>query len=222
MRERKIKLIAFDLDGTLCNTIADIAASMNRALVKHNIVPYTEMQIQGMVGHSMVNLCRRAMPNGREDEWRAVMEDYFSDYSRHLTDTTCPYAGIPELLSALKAQGYTLACVSNKPHPNTVQMITELFSHRGEVFSRVQGQNEKFTLKPHPDSLLFVIRNLGFTPEETLYVGDSDVDYQFARNAMTHFCGVAWGFKGRALLEELNSEFIIDNPGELFGVLEQL
>lgn len=217
-----IKLIAFDLDGTLCDTITDIASSLNRALILHDIVPYTREQVKSMVGRSMVYLCQRAMPRGRENDWKPVMEDYFKAYSRHLCDTTRPYQGIPEMLNALRKAGYAVACVTNKPHANAVWMLSHLFEKNGAVFNQIQGQNSKFALKPNPESLQFVINNLGFVPEETLYVGDMDVDLQFARNAGMPFCGVSWGFKGRQALEEIGSEFVIDEPMQIFEVLSYL
>lgn len=217
-----IKLIAFDLDGTLCDTITDIATSLNLALVQNNIQPYSREDIKAMTGRSMVYMCQRAMPHGRENDWKTVMDKYFYLYSRHLCDTTEPYPGIVDTLKALKARGYKLAVVSNKPHANTVDMISRLFWNHGEVFNQVLGQNGKFSLKPHPEPLRFVIESLGCTPEETLYVGDTDVDWQFARNTGTHFCGAAWGFKGRGLLESLGSEFVADTPGEIFAAAEEL
>lgn len=210
-----LKLIAFDLDGTLCNTIADIAHALNRTLVRHGIAPYTLPQVQAMVGHGMANLCKSAMPQGREEEWRQVMEDYFADYSLHLCDSTRPYEGIPEALHALKKQGYLLAVVSNKPHRNTVDMIHGIFPDWERLFSAVQGQDPRFAVKPTPASLVYVLDSLGVTAEETLYVGDSEVDFAFANNTGTAFCGAAWGFRGRALLESLGCGQIIDTPIEL-------
>lgn len=210
-----LKLIAFDLDGTLCNTIADIAHALNRTLVRHGIAPYTLPQVQAMVGHGMANLCKSAMPQGREEEWRQVMEDYFADYSLHLCDSTRPYEGIPEALHALKKQGYLLAVVSNKPHRNTVDMIHGIFPDWERLFSAVQGQDPRFAVKPNPASLVYVLDSLGVTAEETLYVGDSEVDFAFANNTGTAFCGAAWGFRGRALLESLGCGQIIDTPIEL-------
>lgn len=217
-----IKLIAFDLDGTLCDTIADIASSLNMALVQNNIPPYSREEVKAMTGRSMVYMCQRAMPHGHENDWKAVMDKYFVYYSRHLCDTTQPYPGITETLNELARSGYALAVVSNKPHANTVDMISRLFADHGAVFSRVLGQNSKFSLKPHPEPLRFVIDSLGVTPEETLYVGDTDVDWQFARNTGTHFCGAAWGFKGRELLESLGSEFVASEPSGIIAAAKEL
>lgn len=214
-----MKLIAFDLDGTLCNTIGDIAAALNRTLCRHGIAPYTVEEVQAMVGHGMANLCKSAMPEGRKEEWRQVMEDYFADYSAHLCDSTRPYPGIPETLQALKKQGYTLAVVSNKPHKNTRDMLHGIFPQCDSLFSAIQGQDPRFATKPAPATLLYVLDTLHVTPKETLYVGDSEVDFAFAQNAGTAFCGVSWGFRGRALLESLGAPAIIDTPEELLKLV---
>ena len=217
-----MQLIAFDLDGTLCNTIADIAASMNRALCAHNIPAYTQEEIQSMVGHGMKELCRSAMPRGREPDWEQVMKTYYADYSVHLCDSTQPYPGIRETLHSLRQRGLKLAVVSNKPHQNTEDMLHCLFQDWKELFDCIQGQDPRFPVKPDPASLLYVLDALKVSPEKSLYVGDSDVDFAFARNAGLHFCGAAWGFKGRQLLEDLGSEFVIDDPLELPGIIDRL
>ena len=217
-----MQLIAFDLDGTLCNTIEDIALSLNRALAAHDIAPYPQQTVQGMVGRSVAYMCQRAMPHGRENDWKPVMDSFFEDYALHSLDHTRPYPGIPEALRALKDRGYKLAVVTNKPHPHAVHMISELFPPHGDLFCQVQGQNSKFTLKPHPASLQFVLDMQKVKNANALYVGDSEVDFQFARNSGLHFCGVSWGFKGRAFLEELGSEFVIDEPRELLSVADRL
>lgn len=214
-----MKLIAFDLDGTLCNTIGDIAASLNRALARRGISPYTVAEVQSMVGNGMAKLCKSAMPEGREEEWQQVMADYFGDYSVHLCDSTRPYPGMVDTLHALKEQGYLLSVVSNKPHQNTWDMLHGLFPDCDTLFSAIQGQDPRFATKPAPATLLHVLDTLHITPEETLYVGDSEVDFAFARNTGTAFCGVSWGFRGRKLLESLHAPAIIDTPEELLRLL---
>lgn len=218
MKHTDIKLIAFDLDGTLCNTIGDIAAALNRALCARGIPPYTVEQVQSMVGHGMANLCKSAMPKGREQEWQQVMEAYYADYSAHLCDSTRPYPGIVETLHALQNRGYLLSVVSNKPHQNTWDMLHGLFPDCDTLFSAIQGQDPRFAVKPNAASLLHVLSTLHITPEQTLYVGDSEVDFAFAQNAGTDFCGVSWGFRGRKLLESLHAPYIIDAPEELLGL----
>ena len=145
-----MQLIAFDLDGTLCNTIEDIALSLNRALEAHDIPPYPQQTVQGMVGRSVAYMCQRAMPHGRENDWKPVMDSFFEEYTLHSLDHTRPYPGVTEALQALKERGYKLAVVTNKPHAHAVHMISELFPPHGNLFCQVQGQNSKFTLKPHP------------------------------------------------------------------------
>ncbi len=115
-----------------------------------------------------------------------------------------------------------MAVVTNKPHPHAVHMISELFPPHGDLFCQVQGQNSKFTLKPHPAPLQFVLDMQKVKNANALYVGDSEVDFQFARNSGLHFCGVSWEFKGRPFLEELGSEFVIDEPRELLSVMDRL
>lgn len=218
-----MKAIVFDLDGTLCNTLEDIAASLNKALIANGIDPYSWEEIKGMIGHSMVYMCKAAMPPGRESSWKSVMDSYSEIYFLHLADHARLYDGMAETLQQLKKEGYLLAVVTNKPHRQAVRMLSLLLDRQTQdAFSEVQGQNSKFILKPDPQSLLFVLHNLGVEPEDALYVGDSDVDYRFAMNTGTHFCGCSWGYKGREVMEKLGSEFVIDRPEELLGVVRAL
>ena len=145
------------------------------------------------------------------------MADIFISYRRDGGDMTAMH-----IYQALKERGYLLAVVTNKPHPHAVHMISELFPPHGDLFCQVQGQNSKFTLKPHPAPLQFVLDMQKVKNANALYVGDSEVDFQFARNGGLHFCGVSWGYKGRAFLEDLGSEFVIDEPRELLSIMDRL
>lgn len=210
-----MKLVLFDLDGTLCNTLADITDSLNRALTMCGFPVFSAEETSAMIGRSTTYLCQRAMPHGHENDWETVRDHYLADYQRHLCDKTVPYAGIPEALSALKAAGHTLAVVTNKPHAHAVSLIRQLFANNGACFSQVQGQSPKFLLKPDPESLAFVIANLGFTPTDAVYVGDSDVDVRFAQNIGVPFIGCAWGFRGREALQNAGALTVVDHPSEL-------
>lgn len=215
-----IRLAVFDLDGTLCNTIGDIAASMNRALESLDLPTHSVQAIEGMVGNGMRRLCSRALPEDRQALLEALEERYYADYSEHLLDSTQPYEGIETLLSALQEKGLQLALISNKPEKNSQDMAAGLFPKK--PFIHVQGQRADVPKKPDPNALLSLMEALGIPSEETLYIGDSDVDYLFAANAGTRFCGVSWGFRGRAFLERTTKGYIIDRPMELVELIESL
>lgn len=214
-----MKLIAFDLDGTLCNTLKDITDSMNRSLESFGYATFTDEQICAMIGKSITYMCQRAMPKGHENDWAPVRDRYFEDYSRHLCDATRPYEGMLELLDRLKEQGYLLAVVTNKPHAHAVSIIQTVFPHHGDHFAQVQGQANKFELKPHPQSFEFVLNSLGVAKEDTVYVGDSDVDVFFAKNTGVRFVGVAYGFRGEEHLRAAGATTVISTPLELLDVL---
>lgn len=218
----RIKLIAFDLDGTLCNTLKDIATSLNLALSHFGYSTYSDDAVSQLVGKSVVYMCRNAVPKGQEDQWQKVVDRFFTEYAVHLCDTTVPYAGMPETLHTLKEQGYTLACVTNKPHPNAVTMLKTLFPPDGSLFSRVQGQSPEYPTKPDPFMMDMVREELGFTREETLYVGDMDVDVQFAKNSGLRFAGCGWGFRGEAFLRDAGAKTVLDQPEALLELLKTI
>ncbi|MDO4543762.1 MAG: HAD-IIIA family hydrolase [Clostridia bacterium] len=217
-----MKYVFFDLDGTLCDTITDITDSLNRALQAHGYPTFTSEQVKAMVGKSIAYMCQRAMPKGHENDWEIVKQDYFADYSEHLCDKTRPYEGITEAVNALKAKGYTLAVVTNKPHAHAVKIVRELFAHHGDVFSAVQGQAPKFLTKPDPESLLFVMKNLGATQQNSVYIGDSDTDIQFAKNTGIKSIGVSWGYRPVELLKQTGATAIAKSPDTLAALIEEL
>ncbi len=209
----RIRLIAFDLDGTLCSTLKDIATALNLALAHYGYPTYSDDAVSALVGKSVVYMCRHAMPQGHEDEWQKVVDRFFVEYAEHLCDTTLPYAGMPETLHALKAQGCTLAVVTNKPDVNARAMLKTLFPPG--LFSRIQGQTPEYPTKPDPFMMDLVREELGFTREQTLYVGDMDVDVQFAKNSGLRFAGCGWGFRGEAFLRESGAETVLQKPQAL-------
>lgn len=215
----RIKLVAFDLDGTLCNTLRDIAASLNLALAHFGYPTYSDDAVSELVGKSVVYMCQNAVPKEHADAWQAVVDRFFSEYAVHLCDTTVPYPGMPETLRALKAQGYTLAVVTNKPDPNARAMIETLLPH---TFARVQGQSPEYPTKPDPLMMDLVREELGFSRDETLYVGDMDVDVQFANNSGLRFAGCGWGFRGEAFLRNAGAETVLDRPEALLDLLKTI
>ena len=223
MKQNKtqFKLVAFDLDGTICNTLKDIASSLNRALAKLGYPTFTDEGVSGIIGKSIVYMCKHAVPEDRAEAWTDVRDGFLADYAEHLCDTTVPYPEMPEMLHALKARGITLAVVTNKPDPHAKKMIRTLFPEEG-LFAVVQGQCADYPVKPDPTMLDVVRESLGFTREETLYLGDMDVDLQFAKNAGLTCVGCGWGYRGEAFLKEAGAEHVISHPLELLEIIDTL
>ena len=219
---RTFKLVAFDLDGTICNTLSDIASSLNRALAAQGFPTFSDDGVSGIIGKSIVYMCKHAVPADRAEAWTDVRDGFLADYAEHLCDTTVPYPEMPEMLRALKARGITLAVVTNKPDPHAKKMIRTLFPPEGSLFSRVQGQCADYPVKPDPTMLDVVREDLGFSREETLYLGDMDVDLQFAKNAGLKCVGCGWGYRGEAFLKEAGAEHVISHPLELLEIIDSL
>ena len=217
---KHIGLIAFDLDGTICNTLHDIAASLNRALESLGFPAYSDDAVSDLIGKSIDYMCKNAVPKGREGDWTAVRDAFFADYFDRLCDSTVPYPEMPELLETLQAHGYRLAVVTNKPDPHAKKLLKTLFPPEGAVFDRIQGQCPEFPTKPNPAMLDCVREELGFTREETLYLGDMDVDVQFAKNAGVRCVGCGWGYRGEAFLREAGADLVLSHPSELKNVLQ--
>ena len=220
-QKNRFKLVAFDLDGTICNTLSDIASSLNRALKSLGFSTYSDEGVSGLIGKSIVYMCKNAVPQDRFEAWTDVRDGFLSDYAEHLCDTTVPYLEMPEMLHALRRRGITLAVVTNKPDPHAKKMIRTLFPEDG-LFARVQGQCADYPVKPDPTMLDVVRESLGFTREETLYLGDMDVDLQFAKNAGLQCVGCGWGYRGEAFLKEAGAEHVISHPLELLEIIDSL
>ncbi len=218
----RIKLIAFDLDGTLCNTLRDIASSLNLALAHFGFPTYSDSEVSGLVGKSVVYMCKNAVPKGHEDDWQQLVDRWHIEYAEHLCDTTVPYPGMRETLQALKQEGYLLAVVTNKPHRHAVPMLKKLFPPDAALFTRIQGQSPEYPTKPDPFMMDMVREELGVSREQALYVGDMDVDVQFAKNSGLRFAGCGWGFRGEAFLREAGAETVMHEPKDLLDLLHTI
>lgn len=211
----------FDLDGTLLDTLGDLAASANYALRKHGMPEHSVDDIRQFVGNGVRKLMERAVPDGAANPH---FEDAFSSfrehYMQHSLDTTRPYEGIPETLAALKARGCRLAVVSNKMMAATQELCRHFFSDTIEV---AIGEDEAHGIrkKPAPDTVFEALKTLGVTKKReynslsAAYVGDSDVDIQTATNAGLPCISVLWGFRGRDFLIQHGAEIFISTPSEL-------
>lgn len=213
------KLVIFDLDGTLLNTIADLAQSTNYALKQLGYPTHPVEKYKFMVGNGINKLFERALPEGEKTEENIlrVRKEFIPYYNLHNADDSQPYTGIPELLSELQILGIQLAVASNKYQAATQRLIEHYFP--SIRFVAVFGQREGINVKPDP-TIVFDILKLSNTPKEAvLYVGDSGVDMQTAANAEVEACGVTWGFRPRTELEQFNPTYLANTAQEIKNIV---
>ena len=210
---KQTKAVIFDLDGTLLNTLTDLANSVNLALTQNGYPARTLAEVRQFVGNGIAKLVERALPEGTANpDYDRVLADTRALYAAKCRENTAPYSGIPELLSALQEKGIQLAVVSNKPDAQVKTLCKEYFGDRIAV---AIGQQEGVRLKPAPDSLLHTMELLRCGKDETVYVGDSDVDIQTAANAGIPCISVLWGFRDYELLKESGGTVFVKSPAEM-------
>ena len=209
------RLIIFDLDGTLLNTIADLAQSTNYALKEAGFPTHPVEEYKFMVGNGINKLFERALPEGEKTEAniQLIRKLFVPFYDSHNTDLSTPYLGITELLNELHQQGRVLAVASNKYQSATEKLVSYFFPNI--PFVAVLGQREGINVKPDPAIVYDIVKQAGISQEETLYVGDSRVDMQTAHNSGVEACGVTWGFRPRTELEQFAPKHIVDVPQEI-------
>lgn len=209
--------VMFDLDGTLADTLADIAAAGNYALGALGRPAIALPRYRYLAGQGLRWLITEALgPGGAADIDRGV-ELFRAYYAEHSLDQTGPFAGVPDLLDALAARGVRMAVLSNKPDPATQVVVAKLFPNRG--FDAVRGHVEGTPLKPDPSSALSIASSLGIPPPRWLYVGDTRVDMETARAAGFFAVGVLWGFRDEPELREAGADAIIAEPAALLELL---
>lgn len=208
-----VKLCVFDLDGTLVNTLTDLTVSLNYALGQLGFPLLSEAEVSAIVGHSVTYMCEHAVPPERIADAPRVLEIYRAHYAAHSLDHSRAYEGMVEAVERIKNAGVKVAVVSNKPHADAVRVMKSLYPK--DTFSLVLGRTQKFAIKPAPDALNFVMNFFGFKPEEAVYVGDSDVDVEFARNANMRCVSVTWGFRSVGELLTAGAVCMTDDPKKL-------
>lgn len=213
------KLVIFDLDGTLLNTIADLAHSTNYALNKLGYPTHEIEKYNFMVGNGIDKLFERALPEEEKSKENVlrVRKEFVPYYDIHNADDSRPYPGIPELLSYLQDADVQIAVASNKYQAATQKLVDHYFP---EIhFTAVFGQREGVKVKPDPIIVSDILEVAKVAKEEVLYVGDSGVDMQTAANAGVTACGVTWGFRPRTELEEFNPSHIADTAEEIKSLI---
>ena len=209
------KLVIFDLDGTLLNTIGDLAEAADHMLALRDLPRHDYAAYCSFVGNGIMRLVERALPEElRTAEYvAAARQDFLAYYIDHIDEKTTPYPGIVELLEQLQAAGIRLAVASNKFQSGSEKLIRSFFPEiRFEV---VFGQRPEVALKPDPAVVEEILALTGVAREEVLYVGDSGVDMQTAHAARVRSVGVSWGFRSRAELEQNDPDYIVDRAEEI-------
>ena len=207
----------FDLDGTLLDTLTDLAASCNYALRTHGMPEHSIDDVRRFVGNGVRKLMERAIPDGEANpDFEATFATFREYYMQHSLDTTKPYPGIEDALTELKARGCRLAVVSNKMMAATVELCRHFFPDTIEV---AIGENEAEGIrkKPAPDTVFAALKRLGVSGDNAVYVGDSDVDLATAHNSNLPCISVLWGFRDRDFLLDHGATTLITSPKELLG-----
>lgn len=215
----KFKAVIFDLDGTLLNTIDDIADAINEVLAKRGFPAHDIDTYKRIIGAGIEDLISRALPEERRDEDTvdACLQDVYEVYSKIRHDKTKPYEGIEELLNELARRCIKVAVLSNKPHASAVRQIMQYFPSHS--FVRVEGAQENRALKPLPDVAHEILDAMCVQPQECIMVGDVEMDVLVAINSGMYSVGVSWGFRTSAELQAAGAQTIIDEPMELLKLL---
>ena len=209
------KAYLFDLDGTLLDTLRDLAESVNYILNKYGYPGHTTEQIRQMLGNGARNLMRLALPPETEEaQLEICLADYKAYYEQHCQDHSCPFPGIEELLSALRQRGAQVAILSNKPDGATKRLCAEYFPG-----IHAQGQTETVRRKPAPDGVLAILKELNVSREDAVYIGDSEVDLETAHNCEMDSIIVTWGFRDREQLLRSGAKCLVDRPEEILEVI---
>ena len=213
--------VIFDLDGTLLNTIGDLAAAGNHVCWENGWPTHTEAEFRRMVGYGIPNLVEKFTPEAHRNEavLAAALEDFQRYYGDHQRDKTVPYGGVPELLSALKARGLRLAVYSNKADGFSRSLAEHFFPG---TFDAILGKRPGIPGKPDPAGLRLLLSELGSAPEESVLVGDGETDIRSARNAALRCVAVSWGFRSREVLLSEGPDALADDPAQLPGLLSRL
>ncbi len=214
----KIDTVIFDMDGTVLNTLEDLTDAVNHVFSQFDLPPRTIDEYRKFFGNGIGYAMRCAAPEGTPDELIDKMIPVFREYyDKHCLDKTKPYDGILELMKSLKAKGYKMAIVSNKIDSAVKELNDRFFS---DYVSVAIGEKAKVRRKPAPDTVIAALKELRSERSEAVYIGDSEVDLQTARNAGLPCIAVLWGFRDRDHLTENGAVLFAEKPADVLSVLE--
>ena len=207
----------FDLDGTLLSTLGDLAASCNYALRTNGMPERTVDEVRRFVGNGVKKLMERAIPDGLLNPgFDKTYADFRQHYMQHNLDTTRPYDGVMELLGELQRRGKKIAVVSNKFYAATQELCRHFFGN--ELVPVAIGEREDIRKKPAPDTVMEALRQLGASADTSVYIGDSDVDIETARNSGMPCISVLWGFRDRQFLIEHGATTFAEKPEDILSL----
>ena len=213
----KIDTVIFDLDGSLLNSLEDLRVSVNYALYGFKYPKQTLDMVRRNVGNGIEKLMERSLPDGKDNvNYEVCLEIFKEHYKTHMSVNTKPYPHIIETLAALKSRGYKLAVVSNKFDAAVKPLCQKYFKSLIDV---AIGQSKDTKKKPAPDTVYMALDELESSAETSIYVGDSEVDIQTAKNSGMDCISVSWGFKTKEFLEQNGASVIIDTPLEIFNYI---
>lgn len=213
----RYKLAVFDMDGTILDTLEDLKDAVNYALEKNGFPTHDLDAVRRFVGNGMWKLIERAVPEGTDEQMQIKVHDEFMEYYHvHCADHTRPYPGILELLKALKDKGCKIAVVSNKADEAVHELCVQYFPG---LFDCEIGSRDGIANKPAPDSVFEVLKNLQVSKEDSVYIGDSDVDLATAQNADMDHIIVTWGFREKSFLKEKGAERFADTTDDIMNII---
>jgi phosphoglycolate phosphatase len=219
LHQKKIRAIVFDLDGTLVNTVKDIGDSLNEELDSRNLPTFSYDDYKKLIGGGTFNLVKKIIPDYAYDDLVGIHDCFVKRYEDNLLNKTKPYYGVIKMLERLKNQGYFLGILSNKDDP-MVNLIVNYF-FKNIPFNYVCGSKVGVKKKPDPSCVYELCAVGGFTPQEIVYVGDTEIDMQTAINSGMYPLGVSWGFRSSQELMASGAKSIINNPFDLVLELEK-
>lgn len=213
------KTVIFDLDGTLLNTLDDLADSTNYALSKFGYPTRTIEEVRQFVGNGVAKLIERAIPEGKNNpNFEKCLAIFKENYAQNMYNKTAPYNGIIEMLSNLKSKGIKIAVVSNKFDLAVKELCKKYFE--GFIdFAAGENEAQGIKKKPAPDTVISVLNEFNFAPEDAVYVGDSDVDIMTAKNSKMPCISVTWGFRDEKFLLKNGATILINAPSEIYNHL---
>ncbi|MCD8231591.1 MAG: HAD-IA family hydrolase [Clostridiales bacterium] len=214
----RYKLMIFDMDGTILDTLEDLTDSLNYALKKSGMSERSLSEVREFVGNGIRKLIERAVPaNTPIDKVNRVTADFSENYRQNCANKTRPYDGIPKVLSSLRVRGVQTAVVSNKVDFAVQQLCVQYFDG---LFDLAVGERESVRKKPAPDAIYAVLEHFGLEKKDALYIGDSEVDIQTAANAGMDCICVGWGFREEDFLFRNGAAVVLKRPDEILGYVE--